>query len=285
MLRFSYYYSLFSLVRTLLRSAALHALTLHSQEASRKGWCLPELVEFPCPAIAPPGGIGASSPSNAESHQPHGATAEELQPIYNAIKTSGANSNGHCEEVPRPLPLLIAEGLVPYWLSLNSGSSSSNRGSGSSGGGTSGVGNDLTLSAGELVLLTAPNMSGKSTLMRSLLSASLLANCGLRVPAHHFQAPRFDAFFLRAAGGDSPAEVCSLCSLLLVILVLHFSYYCIYYWGFNDIHATIHHCFYDVVYSWCPFICQSSFLLRMFLLYFASLSSSFSPSGQIRLGA
>lgn len=223
-LRFSYYDSIFSLLRTLLRSAALHALTLHSQEASRKGWCLPELVEFPCPAIAPPGGIGASSPSNAASRQPHGATAEEVQPRDKAAETSGANSIGHCEEVPRPFPLLIAEGLVPYWLSLSSGSSSSNRGSGSSGGGgTSGVGNDVALSAGELVLLTAPNMSGKSTLMRSLLSASLLANCGLRVPAHHFQAPRFDAFFLRAAGGDSPAEVCSLCSLLRVILVLSFS--------------------------------------------------------------
>jgi DNA mismatch repair ATPase MutS len=33
-----------------------------------------------------------------------------------------------------------------------------------------------------LFLLTAPNMSGKSTLMRSAIVAALLANCGLCVP-------------------------------------------------------------------------------------------------------
>jgi len=219
----------------------LHALTLHSQEARRKGWCLPTLVEFPCPAVAPPGGVGAFAAGprgDAGPWLPHGAAAEV--PHAGAAVVAGGDygdssgrGGGTAAAVARPPALLRAEGLVPYWMALPprdqkpSGSHlpGNDRGndfpeeeeeeeekegegpSSSGSGGGCGVGNDVFLSAGELVLLTAPNMSGKSTLMRSLLAASLLANCGLRVPARSFQAPRFDAFFLRAAGGDSPAEV------------------------------------------------------------------------------
>lgn len=42
-----------------------------------------------------------------------------------------------------------------------------------------------------LYLLTAPNMSGKSTLMRSVLVAALLANCGLCVPCSSATVPRY----------------------------------------------------------------------------------------------
>ena len=42
-----------------------------------------------------------------------------------------------------------------------------------------------------LYLLTAPNMSGKSTLMRSVLVAALLANCGLCVPCTSAVVPRY----------------------------------------------------------------------------------------------
>lgn len=41
-----------------------------------------------------------------------------------------------------------------------------------------------------IYLLTAPNMSGKSTLMRSVLVAALLANCGLCVPCDAATVPR-----------------------------------------------------------------------------------------------
>lgn len=84
-----------------------------------------------------------------------------------------------------------------------------------------------------IFLLTAPNMAGKSTLMRALAVAALLGNCGLFVPCtgktpHGIAAgmvapaanaaaeegsraitriPRFDNVFVRTASFDVPAEV------------------------------------------------------------------------------
>lgn len=92
------------------------------------------------------------------------------------------------------MPKLVTEtaqmdlqGLIPYWMPRSTASA-----------------NDLTLRG--IFLLTAPNMSGKSTLMRSVLVAALLANCGLFVPAMHAVVPRFDTFFLRTASYDVPSE-------------------------------------------------------------------------------
>jgi len=55
-------------------------------------------------------------------------------------------------------------------------------------------------------LLTAPNMAGKSSLMRATLVAALLANCGLLAPVASATVPRYDAFFLRTGAFDVPAE-------------------------------------------------------------------------------
>jgi hypothetical protein len=58
-----------------------------------------------------------------------------------------------------------------------------------------------------LFLLTAPNMSGKSTLMRSTAAATLLTICGLCAPLHSgSRIPRLDTLFLRGASADVPAE-------------------------------------------------------------------------------
>jgi len=58
-----------------------------------------------------------------------------------------------------------------------------------------------------LFLLTAPNMSGKSTLMRSTAAASLLSNCGLCAPLGPGSTiPRFDNIFVRGASADIPTE-------------------------------------------------------------------------------
>ena len=58
-----------------------------------------------------------------------------------------------------------------------------------------------------LFLLTAPNMSGKSTLMRSTAAAALLTVCGLCAPLEEgSRIPRFDTLFLRGASADVPAE-------------------------------------------------------------------------------
>jgi DNA mismatch repair ATPase MutS len=58
-----------------------------------------------------------------------------------------------------------------------------------------------------MFLLTAPNMSGKSTLMRSTAAAALLSVCGLCAPlSEGSKIPRFDTLFLRGASADVPAE-------------------------------------------------------------------------------
>jgi DNA mismatch repair ATPase MutS len=48
-------------------------------------------------------------------------------------------------------------------------------------------------------------MGGKSTVLRSVCSTAVLANCGMMVPCVQATVPRFDAFMLRAAeSSDSP---------------------------------------------------------------------------------
>jgi len=58
-----------------------------------------------------------------------------------------------------------------------------------------------------LFLLTAPNMSGKSTIMRSAAAAALLTNCGFCAPVGPGSfVKRFDSIFVRGASSDVPTE-------------------------------------------------------------------------------
>jgi hypothetical protein len=104
---------------------------------------------------------------------------------------------------------LELKNMSPYWLNN-----------------TQAITNNIDLEG--MFLLTAPNMSGKSTLMRSILVATLLANCGLYIPCsagnNTFSVllylylfiliyfyniatiPRYDNFFLRTASYDIPSE-------------------------------------------------------------------------------
>ena len=67
------------------------------------------------------------------------------------------------------------------------------------------VGNTFTLDG--LFLLTAPNMSGKSTVMRSTAAAALLTICGLCAPlGSDSYVRRFDNIFVRGASADVPTE-------------------------------------------------------------------------------
>ncbi|GFR42192.1 hypothetical protein Agub_g3082 [Astrephomene gubernaculifera] len=68
-------------------------------------------------------------------------------------------------EVGRHVALQLP-GLWPFWMDRRQA-----------------VGNSLQLRAGRLALLTGPNMAGKSTVLRSVAAAALLAICGLSVPA------------------------------------------------------------------------------------------------------
>lgn len=80
------------------------------------------------------------------------------------------------------------ENVWPYWMAQSQA-----------------VNNSFELNG--LFLLTAPNMSGKSTLMRSTAAAALLTNCGLCAPLHNgSHLRRFDSIFVRGASADVPTE-------------------------------------------------------------------------------
>jgi len=62
--------------------------------------------------------------------------------------------------------------------------------------------NDIVLGRGECILLTGPNMAGKSTLMRQVALTVLLAHCGSFVPASQAKLPLMDQIFTRIGASD-----------------------------------------------------------------------------------
>ena len=65
------------------------------------------------------------------------------------------------------------------------------------------VPNTLRMKAGECLLLTGPNMAGKSTLMRQVALAVILAQAGGFVPAEQALLPMFRKMFTRIGASDS----------------------------------------------------------------------------------
>jgi DNA mismatch repair protein MutS len=68
------------------------------------------------------------------------------------------------------------------------------------------VPNDLSLRDGGCLLLTGPNMAGKSTLMRQVALTVILAQSGCFVPADSAELPLFDAIFTRIGASDQLSE-------------------------------------------------------------------------------
>ncbi|GMH85492.1 hypothetical protein TL16_g10248, partial [Triparma laevis f. inornata] len=66
------------------------------------------------------------------------------------------------------------------------------------------VPNNIEISANDIVLLTAPNMSGKSTVMRAVTNIILLNMCGLLTPTSSGSAPSYSSIFFRGASSDVP---------------------------------------------------------------------------------
>ncbi len=66
--------------------------------------------------------------------------------------------------------------------------------------------NDFTLSESQCLLLTGPNMAGKSTLMRQVALISLLAHCGSFVPASEAKLPMLKQIFTRIGAQDNVAQ-------------------------------------------------------------------------------
>lgn len=63
--------------------------------------------------------------------------------------------------------------------------------------------NDIHLSKSGTLLLTGPNMAGKSTLMRQVALTSLMAQCGLFVPAREANLPLLTRLYTRIGASDS----------------------------------------------------------------------------------
>ena len=69
------------------------------------------------------------------------------------------------------------------------------------------VPNDVTLNDGKpQMLLTGPNMGGKSTVMRQVAVAAILNQIGSYVPARTASMPLFDRIFTRVGAGDDLAS-------------------------------------------------------------------------------
>ncbi len=68
------------------------------------------------------------------------------------------------------------------------------------------VANDIYLEQGQSILLTGPNMAGKSTVMRQVAIISLLAQMGSFVPARQATLPVVDKIFTRIGASDFLTE-------------------------------------------------------------------------------
>lgn len=121
--------------------------------------------------------------------------AATLSTVTTAILAHASNAINKRWSCPTLLPEgdtaspLSVEGLVPFWMRMD---------------GAETVPNTFDLEG--LVLLTGPNMAGKSTVLRSVAALALLAQCGLHVPAISAQVPRLDSLIVRMASTDSPVE-------------------------------------------------------------------------------
>jgi DNA mismatch repair protein MutS len=68
------------------------------------------------------------------------------------------------------------------------------------------VENDIKLERESGILITGPNMAGKSTVMRQLASLAIMAQIGSFVPAKSASLPVFDQIFTRIGASDSLSE-------------------------------------------------------------------------------
>jgi DNA mismatch repair ATPase MutS/predicted GIY-YIG superfamily endonuclease len=84
----------------------------------------------------------------------------------------------------------IIDQVWPYWLELNRPA----------------VANTVTLTDGHTAILTAPNMSGKSTLIRSIGAAILLGNAGLMAPCKSATVQEISDLIIVSPAGDRPSE-------------------------------------------------------------------------------
>ena len=101
---------------------------------------------------------------------------------YEVIKKGWSFATELPEDGAGPTTLELQD-FFPYWLSRDLATR-----------------NSVGLSS--LATLTGANMSGKSTLLRSVASATLLGTCGLGSPLSSAVIPEIDGIYLRTGSGD-----------------------------------------------------------------------------------
>ena len=150
-----------------------------------------------------------SSDVISDGHLPAISQASHLNLVFSTAALHAANSNAkgwnvatvydsperdnqqhapHETGLDDPSSAGMFRNLWPYWMDRSQA-----------------VSNTFRLDG--LFLITAPNMSGKSTLMRSTAAAALLINSGLCAPVGPGSSVRrFDSLFVRGASADIPTE-------------------------------------------------------------------------------
>jgi DNA mismatch repair protein MutS len=68
------------------------------------------------------------------------------------------------------------------------------------------IANDISLEKNGCLLLTGPNMAGKSTLMRQVALSAIMAQMGSFVPATEAELPLYDRIFTRIGASDQLSE-------------------------------------------------------------------------------
>jgi len=64
------------------------------------------------------------------------------------------------------------------------------------------ISNDVTMAANKTIIITGPNMGGKSTFIRTIGVCVYLTHIGFYVPAVNFESPIIDAIITRVGASD-----------------------------------------------------------------------------------
>ncbi|CAD7949938.1 unnamed protein product [Amoebophrya sp. A120] len=147
--------------------------SLHAEESLRRGWTFVE------------GGFEEESSNTLTSR------------IDDKHDKNSASTASLAEETEKPPAAIHLRHLYPYWLQSPTDTANPQNA------------NTISLqTANSVVVLTAPNASGKSCLLRSFLAVVLLHHCGLFAPvaAESFLTTRISSLQAFHPTGDCPVE-------------------------------------------------------------------------------